>query len=142
MNILLDTNILSELMRAQPNESVVAWVGDKATDALYTSVITEAEGLYGLQLMPQGKRRDLQTMVFQTLLERLFQKRIITFGRREAACYAGIMASRRGAGRPISQSDAMIAAIAKVNDMALATRNIKDFQGLDLKLINPFETGD
>ena len=140
MNILLDTNILSELMRPKPNASVVAWVSRKAAGTLYTSTITEAEGLYGLGLLPQGKRKELQIAAFQALLDRFFLHRILAFGRREAASYADIMIKRRSLGRPISQHDAMIAAIAQVHNMSLVTRNIKDFDRLDLALINPFET--
>lgn len=139
MKTLLDTNVLSELMRPQPDINVMDWVSGQSVDTLYTSVITEAEGLYGLGIMPKGKRRDLQISVFKTLLDRLFTRRILVFGREEAVCYADIMATRRKLGRPISQSDAMIAAITKKHGITLATRNIKDFEKLDIALVNPFE---
>jgi len=139
MKTLLDTNVLSELMRPQPNAHVAHWVTDKAAHMLYISTITEAEILYGLGLLPQGKRRDVMTAAFQALLNRFFQKRVMAFDRREAACYAEIMIIRRSIGRPITQHDAMIAAIAKTHSMQLATRNTKDFEGLDIDIVNPFD---
>jgi len=139
MKTLLDTNVLSELMKPLPDTNVMDWISGKGIDTLYTSTITEAEGLYGLGIMPEGKRRDLKMRVFKTLLDRLFPRRIIAFGRKEAICYADIMVTRRRLGRPVSQNDAMIASVAKIHDMTIATRNIKDFELLNITLINPFE---
>ncbi len=139
--VLLDTNILSELLKPAPDARVSAWIASQDARHVFTSVITEAEGLYGLALLPDGRRQKLQRQAFLSVFDNLFVGRILPFDRAAAAHYAEIAAMRRKRGRPISQSDAMIAAIALANDLTLATRNMRDFELIDLRVINPFEYG-
>jgi predicted nucleic acid-binding protein len=137
--LILDTNILSELLKPQPDSKVMAWLGNQNGLMVYTSAITVAEIRYGLAIMPKGKRRD--ELIFQTeeMFKDDFQGRILSFDAKAALYYADISAQRRTNGQPISQSDAMLAAITKMHNMKLATRNIKDFKKLDIPLVNPFD---
>ncbi|MDP9801266.1 putative nucleic acid-binding protein [Arcanobacterium wilhelmae] len=137
--IVLDTNVISELMRGNPNESVVSWVRSVRDDFAITS-ITLAEINAGLALMPQGKRQRYLATTFATVVEPYLGTRaILPFGEAEAAIYAQVVKARSRAGRPISTADAQIAAICLANDDVCATRNVKDFQGTGVKLVNPWE---
>jgi hypothetical protein len=136
--ILLDTNILSELMRTAPTQAVLGWVDATPATEFYISAITKAEIELGIALLPEGKRKNnLRTAALSMFAT--FQGRCLSFDPTTASEYAAIVAGRNKAGRPISVEDAQIAAIALTNDMALATRNTKDFELIDrLKLINPW----
>ena len=136
--IVLDTNVLSELMRNQPLESVVDWVNSQPATTLYITSITQAEILYGVRQLPKGKRRDAIAAAADEVFEQDFAGRILAFGSDSAVLYATIASARRRAGRPISAFDAQIAAIARSNGADLATRNVDDFVGCGLSLINPF----
>ena len=136
--ILLDTNILSELMRAAPEAAVEQWLADQPAASVFISAITEAELRYGLALMPPGKRRSALAVEIENMLGEDFSGRILSFDSPAAVAFAEIAAERRQAGRPISQADAQIAAIARSRGAALATRNVPDFEGCGLKIINPW----
>lgn len=138
---ILDTNILSELLKPQPDAAVVAWLAAQNGLVVYTSVITVAEIRFGLLIMPAGKRRTELMQQTDAMFAEDFAGRVLGFDEKAARHYAEIAAERRAAGRGISQSDAMIAAIARTNEMAVITRNIKDFDGLKLQLVDPFEAG-
>ena len=137
--ILLDTNVLSELMRPQPNPNVVNWMNDQPTQTLFISTITIAEIELGIALLPDGQRKhDLENAAKQSF--KLFGDRCLNFNQSSAHQYAKLVAERREIGRPISVEDALIAAIALANGLHLATRNSKDFQYTNsLTLINPWD---
>ncbi len=136
--ILLDTNVLSELMKAAPDPTVLAFVDGVPGMALFTTAITQAEILYGIALLPEGRRRDALLVAARTALESHFRGRVLPFDGDAAEAFAAIAASRRERGRPISQADAQIAAIAKSRGAALATRNAADFDGCGVTVVNPW----
>src|SRR5688572_11760326 len=133
--ILLDTNVLSELMRPKPAESVVRWMALQPATGLYTTSVTQAEILHGILLLPQGRRRQAFEAAAEAMFDRDFHGRILPFGSDAARPYASIAAARRRAGRPISHFDAQIAAIARVAGADLATRNVADYDGCGVRLI-------
>lgn len=136
--ILLDTNVLSELMRPQPNPVVVAWVDAHSGDALL-SAITQAEISLGLALLPEGKRRDTLTVAARQMLAEDFAGRCLPFDAAAAERFAFLVAARRQLGRPITTQAAQIAAIALAHDIPLATRNTGDFEAIPgLMLVDPW----
>ncbi len=136
--IILDTNVVSELMRDSPQQTVLIWIGDQPVSSLFVTTVTEAEILTGIALLPYGRRRrdlsDAADRVFATL----FVGRILGFDSDAANIYAEIFAQRHAAGSPISHVDCQIAAIARSHGAAVATRNITDFEGVGVELINPW----
>jgi predicted nucleic acid-binding protein len=137
--ILLDTNVLSELMRPAPEPRVVGWLDSFADEDIWVSAVTEAEILLGIQLLPTGRRRDGLADLAGRMFEVDFSGRCLSFDAGAAVAYAGIVATRTRLGNPISVEDAQIAAIARAGGLALATRNVKDFSGIEgLKLIDPW----
>lgn len=137
--ILLDTNVLSEVMRAQPAPQVLAWMDLLPTNTIYVSSITEAEMLLGVSLLPVGKRRNALASQVSRLFEEYFQQRCLAFDTRAAAHYARIVSHRQRIGRPMSTEDGQIAAIACSQGYRLATRNVADFADIaGLSIINPW----
>ena len=136
--ILLNTNILSELMRPAPEKGVEQWLTDQPDASVFISAITEAELRYGVALLPTGKRRSTLAAVIEDMLGEDFTGRILPFDSAAAVAFAEIAANRRQAGRPIAQADAQIAAIARSRGAALATRNVPDFEGCGIELVNPW----
>jgi predicted nucleic acid-binding protein len=136
--IVLDTNVLSELMRSAPDPSVVGWIGKQAGSQLYTTSITMAEMLRGIAIMPAGRRRADLAKAADAMFNEDFADRILVFDAAAAVRYAEVAAIRRRAGRPIATLDAQIAATALVAGAAVATRNVKDFEGCGLTLVNPW----
>lgn len=136
--ILLDTNILSELMRPAPEKGVEQWLADQPDVSVFISAVTEAELRYGVALLPAGKRRSALNAVLEEMLEEDFTGRILPFDSAAAVAFADIAATRRQTGRPIAQADAQIAAIARSRGAALATRNASDFEGCGINVINPW----
>lgn len=137
--IILDTNVLSELMRKSPAQSVVDWVERHPAIDLATTTITEAEILYGVALLAPGQRRTDLGAAAAAMFAEDFNGRVFAFDEGAAVAYAAICARRRSAGRPISALDAEIAAICVARNARLATRNIPDFEGCGVELINPWE---
>jgi predicted nucleic acid-binding protein len=137
--IILDTNVLSELMRPAPAEGVVAWTASQAPTSLYTTSITQAEVLHGIMLLPAGRRRTSLEAAATALFAEDFEGRILGFGADAAPFYARIAAGRRRAGRPISHFDAQIAAIARSTGAAVATRNMDDFDGCGVSVVDPWK---
>jgi len=135
---ILDTNVISELMRPSPVRHVHDWVEAQAVTSLYATAIAQAEVLHGIQLMPAGRRRNAIELAAETIFDDYFAGRVLAFGSDAARAYAQIAASRRSAGRPISQLDAQIAAIAASTGAALATRNISDFEECGITVIDPW----
>ena len=139
--IVLDTNIISELLRPAPNKQVEAWLSAQDGENVYFTTVGEAELRYGLALLPAGKRRNALSKAVEEILDEDFQDRILAFDRAAARAYAVIAAARRAAGRPISQFDCQIAAITRANEAVLATRNTADFEGCGIRLIDPWKQG-
>ena len=137
---LLDTNVLSELMRQQPAAAVLGWFAHHARAAMHTSAVTQAEILTGIALLPAGKRRTALLDAAEQMFEVDFNARCLQFNSAAAKNYAVIVAARTLQGRPISTEDAQIAAIAQAAGLTLATRNTKDFDLIDdLLLANPWD---
>jgi len=137
--IVLDTNILSELMRPAPAEIIVRWVAAQPPTSLYTTSITQAEILHGILLLPPGRRRNALQTAAEAVFGEDFRGRVLPFGSNEAHLYARIAAERRRAGRPISNFDAQIAAIARSAGAAIATRNVTDYDACGVEVINPWD---
>jgi predicted nucleic acid-binding protein len=137
--ILLDTNVVSELMKSAPDENVAQWIAAQPPATLYTTSITQAEILHGAMLLPAGKRRAAIETAAAAMFEVDFSRRILAFGSEAALPYARIAADRRKAGRPISQFDAQIAAIARAAGATIATRNAADFAGCGVKVVDPWQ---
>jgi predicted nucleic acid-binding protein len=125
--ILLDTNVLSELMRPRPAPQVIAWVGGYPRSRLGVTTITEAEIFYGIELLPRGRRKDGLLAAAEAMFAEDFQGRVFPFASEAARAFAKIATRRLAQGKPISQLDAEIAAIAQTLGAALATRNVTDF---------------
>jgi toxin FitB len=138
MGTLLDTNVLSELLRAAPDRAVLAWVAGQPATSLFVSAVTQAEMLHGARLLTAGRRRAALEAALAAMFEEDFAQRILPFGSESVAAYVDVVATRRSAGRPISQFDAQIAAIALQHRLRLATRNIADFEACGVSLIDPW----
>jgi toxin FitB len=137
--IVLDTNVVSELMRKAPEPRVVCWVdGFSASDVLVTAV-TAADLMYSVARMPQGRRKRELHIKVEGLLTEDFQDQILPFDAPAATHYAEIVASRERAGRPISMGDAQIAAICRNWSARLATRNVDDFVDTGVDAVNPWD---
>jgi toxin FitB len=137
--IVLDTNVLSELMKSNGSQTVYEWVSKQAQMSLFTTTITEAEILYGIALLPKGKRRNALTETAHQMFAEDFEKRVLPFDTAAAKFFAQIAAECRQIGRPISQFDAQISAICYSRNAQLATRNVMDFQDCGLSVLNPWE---
>lgn len=137
--IVLDTNALSELMKPAPAASVVAWIGARPAQSFYTTSITQAEIFHGVMLLPAGRRREAFEVAARAMFEEDFAGRVLAFGTDAALHYARIAVARRQAGRPISQFDAQIAAIVACSGATLATRNVADFEGCGVEIVNPWQ---
>jgi toxin FitB len=136
--LILDTNVISEILRQEPNETVASWFESQPRHQLFTTAVTQAEILYGIRLLPKGNRRQKLLDVAQLIFEEDLESRILPFGGDASAHYAEIAAARRSSGRPISQFDAMIASIARLHNAKIVTRNTSDFDTCGIDLINPW----
>ncbi len=136
--IVLDTNVLSELLRPSPTRQVEAWLSAQDGTQVYFTTIGEAELRHGVAIMPAGKRRAELSKAIEGMLNEDFRDRVLPFDRAAARAYAAIAAERRAAGRPISQFDCQICAIARARDAVIATRNTADFEGCGVVLVDPW----
>lgn len=136
--IILDTNVISELFAKDPSIVVVEWVRHLPVHSVFTTAVTEAEILYGLRLLPEGRSRQQLEDTIQPVFSQDLAGRVLPFDREAADIYARIAVARRKIGKPISQFDAQIAAIAISHGASLATRNVSDFEELPLNVINPW----
>jgi len=136
--IILDTNILSELMRSNPHPSVLRWVADQPGETLYTTSISKAEIHHGISLLPEGRRRNALADAAEAMFVEDFADRVLPFDDVAAVYYAEIVAARRRAGNPISTFDALIAATALAAGTDVATRDVGGFTGCGLTLIDPW----
>lgn len=138
--ILLDTNVISELMRPKPDAVVVEWLDRQKDQSVWICSITQAEILMGLALMQDGKRQHGLMHVAAAMFDEDFAKRCLPFDSEAAGHYANIVAERTRQGSPISVEDAQIASIARANGLSIATRNVKDFANiLGLVVLNPWQ---
>lgn len=136
--IILDTNVLSELMRPKPSARVVAWVAKQPATEMFTTSITEAEIFYGIELLAKGKRRERLLLAAESMFAEDLGGRVFGFESDAARVFSKIAASRRTLGRPISQADAQIAAIVNVRSAKLATRNVEDFTECGIDVVDPW----
>lgn len=136
--IVLDTNVLSEGLRPHPSPSVLRWMQSEPLTALFTTTITEAELLYEAALLPDGRRRQALEAVIAQLLGTRFAGRILPFDSAAAREFADIAFKRRRDGRPIGEADGRIAAVARSRGATLATRNVSDFTGCGLTVVDPW----
>ncbi len=136
--IILDSNVLSELTRERPNKVVLAWADSVHGPAAATTAVTVAELLYGVARLPEGRRKASLHDAIRQLIDVDLGGRAHPFDYAAAVHYAAIVSHRASAGRPITVSDAQIAAICRSRGATLATRNTKDFDGTGIELINPF----
>jgi len=139
--IILDSNVLSELMRPKPSPQVAAWVAQQPLADLFTTAITEAEICYGIELLAKGKRRDALLAAAQGIFTEDFAGRVLAFDTDAAHSFASIAAHRRALGRPISHADAQIAAIARTHRAKLATGNGPDFADCGIIVVDPWRAG-
>ncbi len=138
--VLIDTNVLSELMRPRPLPVVLAWFEKQKEVEFYTSAITQAELLLGVALLPSGKRRNAIADAIERMFEQSFVGRCLPFDDLAAREYGVLVAERSRAGLPISTEDAQIAAIALSHQFTLVTRNTKDFLNIaGLELVDPWQ---
>ena len=137
--ILLDTNVISETQRQEPNARVLDWIDAQALETLYLSVITVAELRAGIALMPSGKRRASLHENLEKRLLPMFANRVLSFDMACTKAYAELLATARAAGLGIETADALIAAIALANGFAVATRDTTPFEAARLNVINPWE---
>lgn len=137
--IVIDTNVISELWKIEPNSNVLAWIDAQAIETLYLSAVTVAELRYGLAAMPEGKRRT----IYQERLERevlpAFAGRVLAFDLDTSKTYAGRMAKARAGGITIARADGYIAATAAAHGLMVATRDTGPFEAAGLHVINPWE---
>ncbi len=136
--IVLDTNVISELMRARPHPRVFAWVSARPRALLYTTYLNQAEILYGIAALPDGRRRTALAKVAREIFEEEFAGRVLSFGAAAAARYGDIVTARRRAGNPIEGFDGLIAAITLAAGAGVATRDVGGFAGCGLTVIDPW----
>ena len=138
--IVLDTNVVSELMRPSPAPAVVEWIAGHDAADLFLTAVGEAELRAGVAVMPAGRRRDGIASAVESMLREDFASRILAFDSAAARSYAAVVAARRRSGRPLAQFDGQIAAIAHSRRMAVATHNTRDFEDTGVDLIDPWIT--
>ncbi len=134
--IILDTNVVSELMRPIPSSKVLDWVAGQVSQNLYLSTVSQAELPYGIEILPPGGRRDRLLEAVEAMLREDFERRILPFDSAAPQAYPVIAAARRAAGRPINHADCQIAAIARCRAVSVAMRGADDFEGTGIELIN------
>ena len=138
---VLDTNVVSELIRPIPEPAVVAWIAAREASRLFLTALSEAELRFGVAIMPAGARRDVVGTAIDALLREDFSGRILPFDSPAAAAYAELAASRRAAGRRAAHADAQIAAVASARGMSVVTRNVADFTGMGVEVVDPWPGG-
>lgn len=138
--IILDTNVLSALMRSRPEPAVVAWLDGQAQDSIWITSVTVFEAALGLELLPKGRRRQTLVAAFEALLNEDLEGRVLDFDAAAARYGAALAAARQRAGKPVDVRDTMIAGIALSRRASIATRNVRHFADLEVAVVNPWET--
>ena len=141
MEFVLDTNVLSELTRHNPDPNVYDWVSRQDAGTLFLASTSEAEIRYGVRIMPTGRRKEELSARTEKMLQEVLAGHILPFDSDAARAYAEIAAARRTAGRPISQSDCQIAAVARSRGAVVATRDANGFEGCGIAVIDPWSSG-
>lgn len=136
--IILDTNIISELMKTLPAIKVEHWLSEQVVTQLFVTTTSIAEISYGINALPDSKRRTMLENSFQQTIDKAFKHRILSFDEAAAHAYGLLMSKRKKIGKPLGILDGQIAAIAITNSATVVTRNIRDFANCDLELVNPF----
>ena len=136
--ILLDTNVVSELMRKSPEPAVEVWTASQSAEELFFSAVGEAELRYGAAILPTGRRRETLFSDIKAMLREAFGDRVLSFDSDAARHYGDIAAMRRSAGRRVAAADCQIAAIARSRGLAVATRNTRHFVDMELDLVDPW----
>jgi len=137
--IILDTNVLSALMQAQPDVRVIDWLDRQAPESIWITSITLFESRLGLALLPEGRRKQALEAAFERLLNEHLQNRVLGFDAAAALEAAMLAAARQRAGRPVDLRDTQIAGIAAARRASIATRNLRHFQDLSVPVINPWD---
>ena len=136
--IILDTNLVSEALKPAPSELVLRWLSNQEQPAMFTTTITVAEVLYGIQALPFGKRRERLISGLERLIANEFEDRVLAFDQDAARVFPNIVVGRQRIGRPIALLDAMIASIARSHGSPVATRNTRDFEHCGVHVVNPW----
>ncbi len=136
--LMLDTNMLSAIMSPKPEQRITDWILDQPSEALFTATVCQAEILSGIAILSQGRRRADLEEAARAMFAEDFQGRILPFDGEAAAAYAEMFAARRKAGRPAGTIDLMLASIARARGAGVVTRNVSDFEGVGLTVINPW----
>ena len=136
--IILDTNVLSELLRPKPSARIALWVEEQPRNEVFTTSVTEAEIFYDIELLPKGKRREALLAAAESMFSEDFAGQILSFDSDAARAYSRVAARRRGLGKPIAYPDGQIAAIANLYRAVVATRNVADFENCDIRIIDPW----
>jgi predicted nucleic acid-binding protein len=137
--IVLDTNVISELMKPRPLSTVLSWIARGHSGGYWTTSVTQAEILHGVMLLPAGRRRHEIEVAAHAMFATEFAGRILAFDSAAAQSYAEIVSDRRQRGRPISQFDAQIAAVVRAAGATLATHNVRDFEHCGIGVVDPWE---
>lgn len=135
---VLDTNVASELMRPSPASAVAAWIAERNAKDMFLTAVTKAELLYGVAIVPAGRRRNELEAAMTRWLDVGFGERILPFDSAAARHYAEIASHRRREGRPIAEADCQIAAISRLRGAVLVTRNVRDFEATGVDVIDPW----
>lgn len=138
--IILDTNVLSALMRAEPEVVVVEWLDRQPADSVWITSLTVFEARFGLARLPEGKRRSSLEHAFDRMLEEDLSNRVLNLDEAAAAAAAQIAAGRQRAGRMVDLRDTLIAGIAQARRGTIATRNTRHFEGLDVPVVDPWRS--
>jgi toxin FitB len=138
VSFLLDTNVVSEWTKPGPNAGVMTWLAEADEDRVFISVVTLAELRHGIERLPAGARRDRLDAWLSEDLPFRFEARVLPVDAGTANVWGRVMAKGQAAGRPVSTMDAFIAATAQQHDLTLVTRNVSDFEALNLRLVNPW----
>jgi len=137
--ILLDTNVLSALMKVEPEQAVIDWLDRQPAESVWTTSITVFEGRFGLALLPQGKRRTALETAFEQLVEDDLENRVLAFDAAAAGTAAVLAAKRRQAGCAVDLRDTQIAGIALARHATIATHNVRHFDDLSVPVVNPWQ---
>lgn len=136
--VILDTNVISEIIKPVCHPNVANWFTSQASDTLHVSTITEAELLYGVECLPTGRRRDELRILVEKIMRERFAGKVLAFDSGAARNCARIAAARRSAGRPIGYADCLIAGIARSRGAAVATRDASGFEGCGIQVLDPW----
>lgn len=138
--IILDTNVLSEMLTPSPSPAVESWLAVQPPTSIFITTVTKAELLYGVAILPEGRRKSALHAAIKSIFSEEFSGRILPFDDDASEHYANIASHRRSIGKPISQLDAQIAAIAASCGAKLSTRNVADFEETGVDIVNPWAT--